>query len=141
MEAELHGLDVRELLVRSVVETAQLHDALAPLLRSVRKIVNKKERIDAWDTYAAGGWCPPIPSSSRRTGIGRRRRRHRGPVRRSRGRERRVKGSRRAERGRTQRRVQAEGIEDGSENGARCRIEMKFLESETSPKRVRAGVR
>ena len=61
LEVELHGLDVRELLVQSVVETAQLHDALAPLLQSVRKIVDKKERIDAWDAYAAGGVVPPNP--------------------------------------------------------------------------------
>ena len=61
LEAELRGLDVCELLVRSVVETAQLRVALAPLLRSVREIVDTKERIDAWDAYAAGGVVPPNP--------------------------------------------------------------------------------
>ena len=47
--------------MRSVVETAQLRVALAPLLRSVCEIVDKKERIDAWDAYAAGGVVPPNP--------------------------------------------------------------------------------
>ena len=61
LEAELRGLDVRELLVRSVVETAQLRVALAPLLRSVREIVDTKERIDAWEAYAAGGGGAPQP--------------------------------------------------------------------------------
>ena len=44
-----------------MVETAQLRVALAPLLRSVCEIVDKKERIDAWDAYAAGGVVPPNP--------------------------------------------------------------------------------
>ena len=61
LEAELRGLDVRELLVRSVVETAQLRDALALLLQSVREVVDKKERINAWDAYAAEGVVPPNP--------------------------------------------------------------------------------
>ena len=145
LEAELRGLDVRELLVRSVVETAQLRVALAPLLRSVREIVDTKERIDAWEAYAAGGVVPPNPkqytpdgdweAEVETLGWGW------GPVRRSRGWGRRVKGNRGAEKGWTRKRVRVGEIKDRSENGARCRIEMKFLESETSPKRVRAGVR
>ena len=63
LEAELRGLDVRELLVRSVVETAQLRVALAPLLRSVREIVDTKEQIDTWEAYAAGGGGAPQPQA------------------------------------------------------------------------------
>ena len=61
LEEELRTFSVRDLLVRSVVETAQLRVALTPLVRQVRSLVDAQARIDAWDAYAARGraeWYP-----------------------------------------------------------------------------------
>ena len=61
LEEELRTFSVRDLLVRSVVETAQLRVALTPLVRQVRSLVDAQARIDAWDAYAVRGraeWYP-----------------------------------------------------------------------------------
>ena len=61
LEEELQAFSVRDLLVRLVVETAQLRVALTPLVCQVRSLVDAQARIDAWDAYAARGraeWYP-----------------------------------------------------------------------------------
>ena len=55
LEEELWTFSVRDLLVRSVVETAQLRAALTPLIHQVRSLVDTQARIDAWDKYVARG--------------------------------------------------------------------------------------